>query len=166
MKSIILFRHAESSLHSEYGGDHERSLTDKGIKVSKKMGIYLSNIKSVPALILSSTALRARTTAKIAREKGGWNSKFKLEAGIYGGDILFLVSLIQNQDNLIDSICLAGHEPYFSSFVCKVTNQNNIYFPTASMAKIDFMVDRWQDVDLSNAILDWVISPNQIPDLK
>ena len=62
--------------------------------VAKKMGIYLASIKSIPDLIISSTALRAKTTAKLADKEGKWNSGFKLESGIYGGNPLFIIKLI------------------------------------------------------------------------
>ncbi len=166
MKTIILFRHSESVWESRNGDDHERHLTDKGIEVAKKMGVYLSNIQSVPDLIISSTALRAKSTSELAKEEGGWNSGFKLEAGIYGGDLSFLIKLAQSQDKHIDSICFTGHEPYFYSFISRVTNQKDIYFPTASIAKINFMVPDWKNINFYNAELDWLIRPQDILDLK
>ena len=162
MKTIILFRHSESGWNSQYGSDHERSLTENGIEVAKKMGLYLSKINSIPDSIISSTALRAKSTAKLAKEEGKWNSKFKLEEGMYGGDPLFLIELIKNQDNSIDSLCLTGHEPHFSSFICKVINENHIYFPTASMARIDFLVGKWKDVDFNNSKLAWLVKPEEL----
>ena len=166
MTTLILFRHSESGWESRNVDDHERHLTDKGIEVAKKMGIYLSNIKAVPNLIISSTALRAKSTSELAKEEGRWNSDFKLEPGIYGGNLSFLIKLAQSQDNHIDSICFTGHEPYFSSFISKVTNQKHTHFPTASIAKINFMVSDWRNIDFCNAELDWLIKPQDLLDLK
>ena len=162
MKTIILFRHSESGWNTNHGGDHERTLTDEGIIIAKKMGLYLSEIKSTPDLLISSTAVRARTTAKLAKEEGKWNSEFILERGIYGGDPLFIMGLIKDQDDSIGSICLTGHEPHFSSFICKIINEEHIHFPTASMAKIDFMVTNWKGVDFDNGNLDWIIKPIEL----
>ena len=159
MKTIILFRHSESGWNTNYRGDHERSLTERGIIIAKKMGLYLSEIKSTPDLLISSTALRAKTTAKLAKKEGGWSCKLILEKGIYGGNPLFIIDLIKKQDDAINSICLTGHEPHFSSFICRVINKDHIHFPTASMAKIDFMQNKWKDVDFDNANLDWLIKP-------
>ena len=126
------------------------------------MGVYLLGIKSIPDLLISSTALRAKTTAKLAKEEGKWNSNFILERGIYGGDPLFIMKLIKNQNDFINSICLTGHEPHFSSFICRVINENHIHFPTASMAKINFMVRKWRNIDFDNATLDWLIKPEEL----
>ena len=166
MKILILFRHSESGWKSENGDDHERCLTDKGIEVAKKMGAYLSNIQSIPDLIISSTALRAKSTSELAKNEGRWDSGIRLESGIYGGNLSFLIKLAQSQDNHIDSICFTGHEPYFSSFISRVTNQENVYFPTASIAKINFMVSDWRNIDFCNAELDWLIKPQDLLDLK
>jgi len=166
MKTLILFRHSESGWKSGNKDDHERHLTDKGIEVAKKIGAYLSNIKSVPDLIISSTALRAKSTSELAKEEGGWDSDITLESGIYGGNLSFLIKLAQSQDNHIDSVCFTGHEPYFSSFISRVTNQENTYFPTASIAKINFRVSDWNNVDFCNAELDWLIKPQDLLDLK
>jgi len=162
MKTIILFRHSESGGNSNYKGDHERPLTERGVIIAKKMGLYLSGIKLIPDLLISSTALRAKSTAEVAKKEGGWNSELVLEKGIYGGNPLFIIDLIKKQDNTINSICLTGHEPHFSSFICKVINKNHIHFPTASMAKIDFMQNNWKNVDFYNADLGWLIKPEEL----
>ena len=162
MKTIILFRHSEAGWNSEYGSDHERPLTDRGIKVAKKMGLHLSEIKSIPDLLISSTALRAKSTAKVAKKEGGWNSEFILEKGIYRGNPLFIIDLIKKQDDAINSICVTGHEPHFSSFICRAINKDHIHFPTASMAKIDFMKNEWKNIDFDNANLDWLIKPEEL----
>ena len=162
MKTIILFRHSESGWNTNYGGDHERTLTEKGTMIARKMGIYLSKIKSTPDLVISSTAVRAKTTARLAREEGKWTAELILEKGIYGGNPLFIMELIKNQDDSMDSICLTGHEPHFSSFICRITNEDHIHFPTASMAKIDFMANNWKDADFENGNLDWLIKPGEL----
>ena len=41
MKTIILFRHSESGWNTNYGGDHELTLTEKGAMIARKMGIIV-----------------------------------------------------------------------------------------------------------------------------
>ena len=111
--------------------------------------------------------MRAKSTAELAKEYGNWNSDFKLNNKIYGGDPNFLISLAQKQNNRINILCLTGHEPHLSSFICNIINENHIYFPTASIAKIIFMVDNWKNIEFYNAKLDWLIKPEDVlADLK
>ena len=70
--------------------------------------------------------------------------------------------LIKDQNDSMNSICLTGHEPHFSSFICRITNENHIHFPTASMAKINFMAIKWRDINFDNANLDWLIKPEEL----
>ena len=79
MKSVILFRHGKSDWNASYGIDHDRPLNSRGIKAAKKMGQYLLEKDQVPDLIISSTAVRAKTTAQLAIESANWQSKLMFE---------------------------------------------------------------------------------------
>ena len=162
MKTIILFRHGKSDWSAEDTIDHDRSLAPRGIKASKMMGEYLSNENSVPDLVISSTAVRARTTAENAMEFGEWGCPIELERGIYGGPPQFLLELINKQDDQYVSICLVGHEPNFSSFIALATNTHYQRFPTASMARIDFTLDRWSYISMGSGTLKWLIRPKEL----
>ena len=80
MKSILLFRHGKSNWKAQYENDHERPLSKRGVKAAKLMGKYVFQIKQVPDKIISSTALRAKTTAELAVKYGNWNSDFSLDS--------------------------------------------------------------------------------------
>ncbi len=162
MKTVILFRHSEAANVSNSGYDYDRPLTENGIKIAEKMGIYLDRLNIIPDLIISSSALRAKTTALVAKDSGKWHSSFRLDKKIYGGDPDFIINLLSIQNNLLNSICITGHEPHLSSFICRVSNENYLKFPVASIAKIDFMVDDWNDIKFNNAIIDKIIKYREI----
>ena len=84
LKNVFLMRHGKSDWNANYNDDHERPLAKRGIKASKIMGQMLSTRNEIPDQIISSTALRARTTAELAAEKGKWDSVIKFEKNIYG----------------------------------------------------------------------------------
>ena len=162
MKSIILFRHAKADWNPDYINDHERPLNSTGMKAAKKMGQYLSDINIIPDLVISSSALRTKTTSSLAIKEGQWDSIFKIDSNIYGGDTEFLLNLFKKQSNKNNLICLTGHEPYLSSFLGQVINRSNIIFPTASMSKINFNVSSWEEIEFNNAVLDWFIKPKEL----
>ena len=161
MKSIILFRHARAE-RCDLGRDHDRPLASKGIADAKKMGLYLSGEKLLPEIVISSTALRAKMTGETAMEEGKWSCPLILESGIYGGVPLFLLNLVNKQDDAISSICLVGHEPNFSRFIASATRMKYVCFPTASMAKVEFNVIKWGDVIMDLGNLDWLLSPEHL----
>mgnify|MGYP002815001443 CR=1 FL=1 len=158
MKSIILFRHGIPESYS-FGRDHDRPLAPLGITDSKKMGKFLSAKKELPDRVITSTALRAITTAEIAMAEGKWPCSLIIEEGIYGGPLLFLLNLVREQDDKIFSICLVGHEPNFSNFIARSTDSIYQRFPKASMAKINFDVIRWKNISMGFGKLNWLVRP-------
>ncbi len=162
MKSVILFRHGKSDWQAPYGNDHERPLAKRGVEAAKKMGKFLFEKNQVPELVISSTAVRAKTTVELAIDSAKWTSKLVLERGIYGGSPDFLLELIHSQDDVYNSICLVGHEPNFSFFISRASNQDYIHFTTANMAKINFDINMWSKLQFGNGILEWHQKPKDI----
>ena len=164
MKSVILFRHGKSDWNANYNDDHERPLAKRGIKASKIMGQMLSKRNEIPDQIISSTALRARTTVELAAKKGKWDLGIKFDKNIYDGSVEILISILRLQNNEKKIICLVGHEPTFSTFITKIGNSNLIKFPTAAMARIDFETERWEKIELEveKCRLNWFIKPKDL----
>ncbi|MEC7798423.1 MAG: histidine phosphatase family protein [Candidatus Neomarinimicrobiota bacterium] len=162
MKSIILFRHGKSEWNTYYDSDHNRPLAPRGIKSAKKMGIFLSNKNQMPDLVISSTAVRARSTVELAMAEGNWPSAMVLESAIYGGPPTILLSIAQSQIDPIKSICFVGHEPNFSMFISQTCGLGHVEFTTANMAKIDFNVNNWKDVEFGKGTLDWLQKPKEL----
>ena len=162
MKSVILFRHGKSDWDVPYGNDHERPLAKRGVEAAKKMGIFLHAKNQIPELVISSTAVRAKTTVELAMDSAKWTSKFLLEREIYGGSPDFLLELIHSQDDIYNSICLVGHEPNFSMFISRATNDNYVNFTTANMAKINFDAQEWSRIFFGDGTLEWHQKPKEI----
>ena len=164
MKSIILFRHGKSDWDADYDMDYNRPLKKRGIKAAKKMGQLLNKKKETPDIIISSTALRAKNTAAIAKKTGKWISSIKYEKTIYGGSLNTIISIIRRQNNKYNIICIVGHEPIFSSFLFKLNYLNFTKFPTAAMARIDFKTIKWNKIKLNKNMsrVKWFIKPKDI----
>lgn len=62
MLKLIVMRHAKA-VHRDLGqDDHRRSLTDRGLRQSERMGQKLKDMNWRPELIISSDATRTRET--------------------------------------------------------------------------------------------------------
>ena len=123
---------------------------------------YLLEKDQIPDLIISSTAVRAKTTAQLAIESANWQSKLMFERGIYGGSPEYLLGLIHSQNDQYTSLCLVGHEPNFSSFISQATGNGYLNFTTANMAKINFNVDLWIKVQFLKGKLEWHQQPKNL----
>ena len=159
--SIIIFRHGKSDWNAVYGKDHDRPLSKRGINASKKMGIFLKKKAQIPDIVISSSALRAKTTAELAIKAGDWNSNFYVDKKMYGRSSDFLIELAKLIDDKHQNICFVGHEPTCSSFISRSTF-HSARFKTASMAKINLCLKSWSEIEFGIGILDWLISPKEI----
>ena len=159
--SIIIFRHGKSDWDAVYSRDHDRPLSARGISASKRMGIFLKEKNQIPDIVISSSAERAKNTAKLAIKAGNWNSNFYIDERIYGRSSDFLLELAKLIDDRHKSICFVGHEPTCSSFI-SLSTFHSARFKTASMAKINFISDSWSGIEFGRGTLEWLISPKEI----
>jgi phosphohistidine phosphatase len=68
LKTLLILRHAKSSLKSPKLSDHDRPLDELALRDAYQLGELLRNKELVPHYIVSSTALRAKTTADLVAE--------------------------------------------------------------------------------------------------
>ena len=62
MKTLYLIRHAKSSWEFDVD-DHERPLNERGMKDAPLVASHVKSLIKVPDQIISSDAVRAKTTA-------------------------------------------------------------------------------------------------------
>ena len=166
MKSILLFRHGKSNWKAQYEKDHERPLSKRGMQAAELMGKYIFQIKQVPDKVISSTAIRAKSTAELASKFGNWHSDFVLDPDIYHCSTDKLQNIIAKQNSNINFICLVGHEPTFSSFLSKITGEDLVHFPTASVAKINLPINRWKEIERGQGFLSFLKRPKELMPFK
>ena len=127
MKSVTIIRHAKSSWNSEV--DFERPLDETGIDDANIMGDVLANKKNNFDLIISSSANRAITTAKIIANQIKYKNKIKEEQYIYGASSANLFNMITTLDDALSSIALVGHNPTLHILSENLSNEKFMLFP-------------------------------------
>ncbi len=164
MKTLLFFRHGKSDWDADYGPDHDRPLARRGRKAAKKMGRYLQSIDEVPEVVITSTAVRARTTAQLANEAGKWGVEVEETRDLYDASPSSVLDLVHGLDDDVVSVMLVGHEPTWSASIRILSAGGGVQFPTAAMASIQFNVDKWSDVEPRGGRLRWLVIPRSLPD--
>tara|TARA_Y100001935_G_scaffold188464_1_gene156823 strand:+ start:290 stop:805 length:516 start_codon:yes stop_codon:yes gene_type:complete len=159
MLSLIIFRHAKSDWNTDSIGDHDRPLTQRGERAARTMGNFLSAIGKIPDLALTSPAKRAYDTLDLASRQGSWGCSIMTKPEIYENDIDHVIKLLHSFRKDPKSLLITGHEPTCSQIVSFFTGGSKIYFPTGTMAKIDFDLDSWVDIESGNGELRWLMPP-------
>ena len=73
-----------------------------------------------------------------------------------------VLSIIRSTSGDASSIILAGHQPTWSSTAEQLVGGGTIRMPTAAMARIDVMVQRWADVSWGYGNLIWLVIPKAL----
>lgn len=144
MKTLLLMRHAKSDWNADYGADHDRPLNQRGVRSARIIGRVLSARGHSPQLVVTSPAVRARSTASLAKEAGQWVCDIVVEPSLYGSGpdaAIQTASLAPDTDRLM----LVGHQPTWSILVSVLTG-DRAEMRTGTVAVIDFDFDRWQDL--------------------
>ena len=158
MKTLYLLRHGKSDWDADYDGDHERPLAPRGEKAARKVGKFLRKKDNVPELVLSSTAVRARTTFEIAMDAGSWDCEWRLREDLYGASLQTILYVLGETPKSVDSLMLVGHEPTWSGSIRMLTGAN-ARFPTACLCRIDFATNDWQKIRQGTGELQWLVPP-------
>ena len=141
MKTLLVMRHAKSDWNADYGSDHERPLNQRGARSARLMGRVLAADAQEPDLVITSTAVRARSTAVLAEEAGQWQSDVVLEPNLYGTGVDAAVQVASAAPD-VDRLMLVGHQPTWSSLISALTG-DRVEMKTATVAIIDFAIEEW-----------------------
>ena len=77
MKEVLFMRHAKACQATFHQSDHERSLTNSGIKEVERMSKFIKSKKFIPDIMLVSDSKRTQETWKyLNKELNNTLSKF------------------------------------------------------------------------------------------
>jgi phosphohistidine phosphatase len=141
MKTLLVMRHAKSDWDASYGADHDRPLNERGVRSARIMGRVLTEAGLAPDLIVTSTAVRARSTAALASEAGSWKSETRLEPALYGSGTDTAVEVAAAAPD-VSRLMLVGHQPTWSVLVATLTGEQ-VDMKTATVAVIEFEMEQW-----------------------
>lgn len=159
VKTILLFRHGKSDWHADYGEDHDRPLNKRGVRAAKLMGRHLAQLGQLPDLVLSSSAVRARDTVRLAAEAGSWSCRIETTPELYTASPNEVLELVRQCPDDIDTVLLAGHEPTWSELTGELIGGAAVKFPTAAIARIGFATERWSEIGFGRGALVWLVTP-------
>ncbi|HET6566359.1 MAG TPA: histidine phosphatase family protein [Rhodothermales bacterium] len=159
MKTILFFRHGKSDWNAAYDGDMDRPLQKRGRKAARLMGAFLSVAGELPEIVLTSPAVRARTTVELAVEAGGWPVPVRMSDVLYEGGPDRVLQEIAAQPDEVGRLMLVGHEPTFSQVLGRLIGGAGITFPTGAVARVDLDVYRWQETRDGAGSLRWLVTP-------
>ena len=122
---------------------------NRGKRAAPLMGKLILKLRLVPDQILSSTAVRARTTAAIVAENCGFKGAIELHKELYAADaesIVHVVSEVYHDDS---RLLVVGHNPGMEQLLFALTRADE-HLPTAGLAHIELPLNTWRGLSASS----------------
>ena len=126
------------------------------------MGRFLSDADTTPEQVLSSTAVRALTTAELASDAGNWACEIVTSGNLYASDAETVLGEIHGADDRVERLLIAGHEPTWSTLVSWLIGGGRVRMPTAAVACLDLPHGDWVDLAPSTCVLRWFVIPKAL----
>ena len=138
MKRLFLIRHAKSDWANSLLLDIERPLNARGHADAPHMAMHLKTKGFIPDLIVSSPAVRARTTAEyFAKAFNIPSESIDFQQDIYEADQRDIMHVISELPESAETVFLFGHNPtltYVADNFSKKERFDNI--PTCGIVEI------------------------------
>ncbi len=154
MKTLYLIRHAKSSWSNPSQRDHDRPLNDRGQRDAPRIGAFLAERKIKPDCIVSSSANRAVTTAKIiAKHVDFPEGKIETKERLYLCHLDSLLGEIQKLPPEKETVMFFGHNPTYTEIANYFSDKWIPNVPTCGVSKIEIHAENWADISTENAQL-------------
>jgi len=147
MKTLYIVRHGKSSWENDGLKDFDRPLKYRGVHDAEKMAVRLKEKNNVPEIIITSTANRALTTARIfSRIMGVEDHMIYLTEELYLASVETILDVIYSVEDEVESVMIFGHNPGFTGLAIELSNLNIDNIPTSGLVKLDFSVNKWTEI--------------------
>lgn len=143
-KKLLLLRHSKASSKKKYT-DFKRPLTEKGRKDAQYLGKYIQSRGLKINCICSSSAVRAKSTAKAIAEVLDYPiANITLDSSLYKCKTRVMINRIKNLADSCKQVLIVGHHPA----IIQTANhfQRDTIFtdvPKSGLIGIDFTNQRW-----------------------
>ncbi len=159
-KTLYLVRHAKSSWKNEGLSDAERPLNKRGKQDAPFMANHLKQRGEKPDLLISSSAKRTLSTAKLfASELGYAKENIVVMENLYMAGVNDFLKIIKNVNDSAESIMLFSHNPGITDFANFISGSDIENIPTAGAVRIDFDIYKWKEINNTSGKLKFFIFP-------
>ena len=159
MKNLYLIRHAKSDWRDENKSDFDRGLNKRGEKAILVMAKALKEKKVIPDLILSSSAKRAKLTAKGLAKEIGYNGKIQYIDALYMAKPETIHKLIKDVNNKHDTLFVVGHNPETTELSNIMIDDYIDNVPTLGIVALKLPINDWKEFKMGKGKMQFFIYP-------
>jgi phosphohistidine phosphatase len=140
-KKLYILRHAKSDWEDLSLSDFERPLNKRGSKNAPAMGVLLKSMGVLPQLIISSSAVRAKTTIELVAKEMGYDiNKIEFKKELYMASANDSFMIIRDTPEDIKSLMIVGHNSGITDLLNRLAGGRDHVqnIPTCGLAELHF----------------------------
>ncbi len=166
MRELLILRHAKSSWKHAGLSDDERPLNGRGERDAPRMGRWIADRGWVPDAVLSSDAVRARSTILLAMQAWDPAPPLTLLHELYlAGPSTYVERLRELGDGHLRAM-VVGHNPGLEELASLLVGRE-VAMPTACLVRIGLPIDSWRALSLkTRGELLALQKPRELPDAE
>lgn len=147
-KLLVLVRHAKSSWRHPGLADHDRPLNRRGLRDAPRMAARLAARATAPDRIVTSSAVRARTTARTFADVLGLGpGSLEVRPELYGAGSDRVLKTVRGLDDRHGTVILVGHNPTFTELGNGLSAERIGHVPTCGVVTFGLASVRWARAD-------------------
>jgi len=159
MKHLYFIRHAKSDWSDESQSDFDRGLNQRGERDLLLMANALKEKKVLPDLILSSSAKRAKLTAKGLIENLKYTGKIHYTDDLYAATPQQVIEMIKEIKDKYDTVFIFGHNPELTELTGLMVDDYIDNVPTLGIVALNIPIKHWKKFKPQKVNLDFFIYP-------
>lgn len=146
-RTLVIIRHAKSSWANPLQSDFERPLNDRGEHDAPAMGERLKKLGIKPDCIISSTAKRAKQTAKRVAEGIGFDKdKIQFADKLYHCIPAVFIEVIEGIPDEVQTLFIVAHNPGITDFANELSDDFRIdNMPTCAVVGAEVEARDWSE---------------------
>ena len=146
MKRLLILRHAKSSWADSALDDWQRPLNDRGRRDAPRAGEWLRARSRVPDRIVTSDAVRARTTAQAVANAAGYSGEIVVEPSLYHAEPQAIYAVLNGVVDDPRTVMIVAHNPGLEQFLRQFSGESHD-LPTAALVELAVPIEHWSELD-------------------
>lgn len=161
--TLYIVRHAKAEDRAMFMTDHDRQLTSDGIMAAARVGHYLREKAILPDVMISSTAPRAKDTAKVVAEQIGYNpTQIRLDELLFDGGPKAYLAALNALPDTTQTAMIVGHNPDVSYLAEFLTHQSIGSMSKGAVIAVTFDNLKWAEVSGRTGNVAFEIEPKKL----
>lgn len=146
VKQVCFIRHAKSSWNHPEMSDFDRPLNDRGLHDAPMMAAKMMDLGLIPDYIITSGAMRAKTTAGYFMHAAELpDDQFLVTKDIYEAGQEAVYEALRKAPDTADFVFVFGHNPTFTYIANAIAGVSIDNVPTCGIVHAQLFISSWKD---------------------